>query len=161
MSIIAEQVAEQIEGFLARRKLHPELSRDKLAKQILQYMDLRRRCYAVEIAGPKRPVSIPEGWDEQAEQVWVDWFSNEVHLSDWVREVFRPVFGTEECVWDCVCNGWREELFAFLPWWAQRSYAIVGAYDATLYDMEAEAEADTDPRSAMVDPYLADHGKRV
>jgi hypothetical protein len=51
-------------------------------------------------------------------------------------------------------------LFAFLPWWAQRSYAVVGAYDATPYDLEAEAESDTDPRSAMVDPYLADHGKR-
>ena len=161
MSIIAEQIAEQIEGFLARRKLQPELQREKLAKQILQYMDLRRRCYAVEITGPKRQVSVPEGWDDHAEQIWLDWFSNEVHLSDWVREVFRPVFGTEECGWDYAYVGWREELFAFLPWWAQRSYAVVGAYDATPYDLEAEAEADTDPRSAMVDPYLADHGKRT
>lgn len=161
MSVIAEQIAEQIEGFLARRKLNLEISREKLAKQILQYMDLRRRYYAVEIAGPKRQVSRPDGWDDHAEQVWLDWFSNEVHLSDWMREVFRPVFGTEGCTWDYAYAGWREELFAFLPWWAQRSYAIVGAYDATPYDLEAEAEADMDPRSATVDPYLVDHGKRT
>ena len=160
MSIIAEQIAEQIEGFLARRKLQPELQREKLAKQILQYMNLRRRCNSLDIVGPKRRVSSPDGWDDHAEQVWLDWFSNEVHLSDWMREVFRPVFGTEECGWDYAYGGWREELFAFLPWWAQRSYAIVGAYDATPYDLEAEAEADTDPRSAMVDPYLMDHGQR-
>jgi len=161
MSLIVEQIAEQIEGFLARRKLHPEISRDKLAKQILQYMNLRRHCNPLDIVGPKRQVSMPDGWDDHAEQVWLDWFSNEVHLSDWVREVFRPVFGTEECGWDYAYAGWREELFTFLPWWAQRSYAIVGAYDATPYDLEAEAEADTDPRSAKVDPYLADHGKRA
>jgi len=163
MSTVAEQVAEHIEGFLKRRKLYIDMPREHLASQIQQYMDLRRRGHPTTIVGPKRVVSKPDGWDDHAEQVWQDWFSNEVRLSDWLREVFRPVFGTNPCSWDYLCDGWREELLLFLPWWAQRTYAIVGAYDATPYDLDAEAEMETntDPRSAKVDPYLADHGKRM
>ena len=162
MSVIAEQLAEQIEGFLRRRKLQLDLSRDELAKQILQYMNVRRHAHPAEILGPKRPVTKPEGWDNHAEQVWQDWFANEVGLSDWLREVFRPVFGlnTAGCLWDGVCDGWREELLLLLPSWAQRSYTIVGAYDAEPYESDEEEWSDTDPRSAKIDPYLVDHAQR-
>jgi len=161
MSIIAEQLAEQIEGFLRRRKIYLDLSRDQLATQILQYMTVRRKAHPMEILGPKRRVSKPDGWNDHAEQVWQDWFSNEVQLSDWLREVFRPVFGlnTAGCGWDGSCDGWREELLLFLPSWAQRSFGIVGAYDASQYESDDDSEVN-DPRSAKVDPYLADHGSR-
>lgn len=116
----------------------------------------------MEILGPKRPVSKPDSWDDRAEQVWQDWFSNEVQLGDWLREVFRPVFGlnTAACLWDGVCDGWREELLLLLPSWAQRTYTIVSAYDATPYESDEEDEFSGDPRSAKIDPYLVDHFQR-
>ena len=162
MSVIAEQITEQIEGFLKRRKLVLGLPKARVATQIQQYMDLRRKGSALSISQPKFEPTKPEDWDDHAEQVWQDWFSNEVHLSDWLREVFRPVFGlnTIACSWDYMCDGWREELLTFLPWWACRTFQIVSAYDATPYESDDEQESDMDPRSAKVDPYLADHVAR-
>jgi len=159
MSVIAEQIAEQIAGFLKRRKLMLGIPESRVAKHITEYMDLRRLGHPTTIKGPHLQIK-PEGWTEHEETIWQDWFSNEVHLSDWLREVFRPVFGmnTSACSWDYICDGWREELFLFLPSWAARSFAIVTAYDATLYD--SDEEDDTDPYNAKVDPYLADHGHR-
>jgi len=158
MSTVAEQIAEQIEGFLGRRKLRLGISRETLARHIMQYIDVRRRGHPFDIVGPKTAPLKPEDWDDHAEQVWLDWFSNEVHLSDWLREVFRPVFGRDTCQYDYVCDGWREELLAFLPWWAQRTFNVVGKYDATPY--ESEDEEGTDPRAAKLDPYLVDHGSK-
>ena len=162
MSVIAEQIAEQIEGFLKRRKLQLGIPRPRLASQILQYMDLRRKGTALTISNPKFTPSKPEDWDDHAEEIWQDWFSNEVHLSEWLREVFRPVFGlnTSACSWDYGCDGWREEWLAFLPWWACRTWQIASAYDATPYESDEEHDSDMDPRSAKIDPYLADHVAR-
>jgi len=159
MSLVAEQIAEQIEGFLVRRKVSLDLSQEQLARQIQQYMTLRcQGAHPFSIQGPAREVTKPEGWSIHAEQVWQDWISNTIHVSDWLREVFRPVFGGNTCRWDSMCEGWREELCGFVPQWAQRTFTIVNAYDATPYD--TDEEDDPDPRSAKVDPYLMDHAPR-
>ena len=161
MSVIAEQITEQIAGFLNRRKLELGIPQERVAKQIFEYMELRYRGHPTTIMGPKTESAKPEGWTDHHETVWQDWFSNEVHLNDWLREVFRPVFGmnTSACAWDYSCDGWRGELLLFLPSWAARSFPIVMAYDATPY--ESDEEDDTDPYNAKVDPYLADHGPRT
>ena len=161
MSVLAEQIAEQIIGFLQRRKLSPAFSQERMAKQIMDYMDLRRRGSALTISHPQFKIKNPDGWSEHDEEVWQDWFSNEIHLSEWLREVFRPVFGlnTSACSWDYTCDGWRDELIAFLPWWAQRSVTLVASYDATPYEEEGD-DTIFDPYNASVDPYLVDHGSR-
>ena len=151
---VSEQIAEQIEVFLRRRKLHLDISLERLEKQIRQYIDMRRRGGPLSISNPKNKPTQPEGWDDQAEQVWQEWFSNNIRVEDWLREVFRPVLGQNTCRYDGAMDGWREELLAFLPWWARRSYSIVDAYDATPYDSDEEEL--TDPWSSKVDPYLAD-----
>ena len=161
MSVIAEQITEQIAGFLNRRKLELGIPQERVAKQIFEYMELRYRGHPTTIMGPKTESAKPEGWTDHHETVWQDWFSNEVHLNDWLREVFRPVFGmnTSACAWDYSCDGWRGELLLFLPAWAARTMTLVSAYDATQY--ESDEEDDTDPYKAKVDPYLADHGPRT
>lgn len=161
MSVIADQIAEQIAGFLKRRKLELGLSQERVAKQILEYMELRYRGHPTTIMGPKTESPKPSAWTDHDEAVWQDWFSNEVHLNDWLREVFRPVFGmnTSACAWDYSCDGWRGELLLFLPAWAARTMTLVLAYDATQY--ESDDEDDTDPYNSKVDPYLADHGPRT
>ena len=160
MSALAEQIVEQIEGFLARRKLQLGIAPARVVNQILKYMALRRKGGPLTISNPKFVYPVPEVWTENDETVWQDWFSNEIHLGDWLREVFRPIFGmnTSACSWDYTCDGWRGELLNFLPFWTMRSESLVAAYDATPYD--SDEEEDTDPYNAKVDPYLMDHGSR-
>lgn len=156
MSDIVNQIVHQITIFLERRKLVLAFPPERIAKQICQYIDIRRKGSPLSIS--QLNCKPPENWTDHHETVWQDWFANEVSLKDWLHEVFNPVFGTEQCSWDYICDGWRSELLTFLPTWASRSFTIVAAYDATPYD--SDVEDDMDPYSATIDPYLMDHGSK-
>ena len=58
-------------------------------------------------------------------------------------------------LWESPIDGWREELIQFLPFWIQRSRAIVEAFDATPLNPADEKAGE---KAEKIDPYLLEHG---
>jgi len=78
-------------------------------------------------------------------------------VESWLVEVMDPVLGTIPGLWEC--EGWRSELVHFLPWWIQRSFAIVAKFDPTFVETAEEDETKEDSKRKEIDPYLLEHGK--
>lgn len=153
----AVALAERIDRYAQRQgvKLTPVPSR--LARQILEYVWMRQTTSWHEIAWKSRP-AMPVGWTARHEQIWTDWIWHVFELEDWRHTVMDPVFGTDVRSWESACEGWREELFEFLPHWIARSLERFEEIDVTpLPDPEPE---DADPRTAKIDPYLLEHARR-
>lgn len=149
-------IAERITVWVARKGVALELPPPRLARQILQYVWMRQTTPWHEIDGPRHQRSLPVGWTRQHERIWCDWIVHVFELEAWQREVMDPVFGTDTRSWEP--EGWRDEIFHFLPRWIVRSIARFEEIDPTpLPDPEPE---DADPRTAKIDPYLLEHGRR-
>ena len=148
-------LAERIERFVSRQGVGLSLPLPRLARQLLEYVWMRQRSSAYEIAFARRPV-LPAGWTAAHERHWVDWIWHVFDLDDWRNSVMGPVFGTDVRSWEV--DGWREEIFEFLPTWIARSLKRFEEIDVTPLP-EPEPE-DVDPRSAKIDPYLLEHARR-
>jgi hypothetical protein len=148
-------LAERIERFVRRQGVELSLTPARLARQILEYVWMRQGLSAYEIARTQNP-AMPAGWKTTHERLWVDWIWHVFTLDDWQNLVVSSVFGTDVRSWEP--EGWREEIFEFLPAWIARSMPRFEEIDVTPLP-EPEPE-DMDPRLAKIDPYLLEHGKR-
>ena len=125
-------VAAAIRNFVESRRLQLDLDIDGLASSIIGYIQLRHRFPAHQISNPqRRKRTCPEGWTAQKDRIWMEWLLHYFSLNEWQTEVMYEVFGTEQSVWESHCNGWREELYAFLPWWIRRDDYIFERIDPT------------------------------
>ena len=150
-------LAERIERFVRRQKVELTLPPARLARQILEYVWMRQGLSAYEVAFARKPV-LPAGWTAAHERQWIDWIWHVFDLEDWRQTVMAPVFGTDVRSWEVRVDGWREEVFGFLPTWIARSMKRFEEIDVTPLP-EPEPE-DVDPRSAKIDPYLLEHARR-
>lgn len=151
-------LTEQIARFVGRQRLTLELTPNRLVRQLLQYVWWRQRAGALDLSAPRHSRTMPTGWTATHERVWTDWIWHIFDQEDWRQYVIAPVFGTDVRSWEVKCDGWREEIFSFLPLWIARSMTRFEEIDPTPLP-EPEPE-DTDPRTAKIDPYLLEHRKR-
>jgi hypothetical protein len=147
-------VAEAIEQFVQRRGASLDMKVVKLTRAIIHYCILRQNSLAHEISDPQRKIVKPRGWTARHERLWQEWVQFTFDLDEWDREVIQPIFGSDERYWECCMGDWRNEIFSFLPFWIQRSIAIVEDYDPC----PPEESVDS---SKEVDPYiLENYGRR-
>jgi len=134
----------------------PELSDERLTRQLVAYVGMRHRHRWHEISAPQHARSKPVGWKSDDEHIWQDWLTDTITLDDW-RSLIGRVFGTDERFWEVPVAGWREEVYAFLPFWVQRSAQLVAGYDPRSKDVDDD-EGETDTRESRVDVYILEHG---
>jgi hypothetical protein len=116
-------IAHGVESYLGRRGIELGVSRTQVARAIVEYVWRRlggRR--AAELRGPRTGGRRPEGWEAQHEDIWCQWLGERLTPEGFEIEVMLPVFGTDRRTWESRCDGWRDELFAFLPAWTLRSW---------------------------------------
>ena len=139
-----------IDKYVQRRGAHLDTQPPRIVSQILKYIQLRERHMWWEIEGPHCNVTYPPDWTEEREELWNDWFARQFSLESWEDEVMGPMFGTQVQPWEV--DGWRQEIYAFLPNWIQRSISLLTAIDPTQTDVKEEEQEST------IDPYLLEHG---
>lgn len=115
-------VAHGIESYLGRRGLELGVTRQQIARTIVEYVWRRQSQHAAALLGPKNRGRRPEGWEERHEEIWCQWLEQRLTPESFEIEVMRPVFGDDVQTWEKRCHGWREEIFAFLPAWTLRSW---------------------------------------
>jgi hypothetical protein len=138
--------------YIGRHDVTMELEPRRMITQILRYIALRQKARPYEISNPMFNPSEPEGWNSDKEEIWQDWIDYTFTLESWAGEVMNPIFGMDVRLWEANIEGWREELFHFLPWWIRRSAAIVAKFDPTPLAETTEEE------KSNLDPYLLEHG---
>ena len=143
-------LVQLIDKYVQRRKATLGVHANRMVTQILKYIQLRERHMWWKIEGPHANITYPPGWSEEYEELWGDWFEREFSLDSWEDEVMDPMFGTIVQPWEV--DGWRQEIYAFLPTWIQRSIHLLTPIDPTQTD-ENEEEAES-----AIDPYLLEHG---
>ena len=146
-----EDVVERIESYILRRNGYLELAHGDLVGQVLQYIQLRQTMHPLDISNPQTIPSLPAGWSEYDEEIWRDWLHHTHSIEGWRSEVMYAVFGSHVHLWELKCEGWRDELFDFLPWWVSRSLKVVEEFDPNQCEEEEMEEG-------AIDPYLLDHG---
>ena len=145
------KVVRYIEAYLKRRSVSLELTPSRLKRHIMQFISLRQKSSFFDISTPRMTPTEPAEWTAHHERVWCDWINYHCDLDSWTREVMQPMFGTDVRFWEARCEGWREEIHTFLPWWILRCTAIVERFDPTSEDPVEDLQVD-------IDPYLLDHG---
>ena len=120
------------------------VNKQKLWVQIQCYLHLRQNTSRLNISYPRMSVFKPNGWTERHEELWNDWIHYTFSEDSWHNEVMYPVFGRDVREWELYMDGWREELFEFLPWWMRRSVNIVEEYDPTPEELEEEEDLTQD-----------------
>lgn len=115
-------VAQGIESYLGRRGVELGVARRQVARAIVEYIWRRQSRRAVDLRGPKTGGRRPEGWEERHEEIWCQWLEQRLTPESFEIEVMWPVFGDDRRTWEVRCDGWREELLAFLPAWTLRSW---------------------------------------
>jgi hypothetical protein len=156
------EICERIKPFLARRHFQLSLQPQKLHRSILEYIWMRYSLPPYNISFPKRKQEVPQGWNIEKERIWRQHIFHVCSWDDWEREVMRPVFGTDERLWEASIGiRWRMEIFDFLPWWIYRDMDLFNEVDPTpLPEPEEIAAAEAAARKKEIDPYILDHGGR-
>jgi hypothetical protein len=144
-------VCEQIVKFVEHRGMTMSLSPNDLHKSIVRYIFLRQYNHRYAISKPVRKTQRPPGWTRDYEDLWRDWLDS--HADAWITEVMDPVFGTNEKPWEV--DGWRTEIFTFLPWWIMRSIAVLQQRYPSLFEKEEIEESNN---KKEVDIYLVENG---
>jgi hypothetical protein len=139
-----------IDKYVRRRKAILDIPAPKMVTQILKYIQMRERLMWWEIDGPYSTVTYPAGWTPDHEELWADWFEREFSLDSWEDEVMDPMFGTRVQPWEI--DGWRQEIYTFLPTWIQRSISLLAPIDPNQNDVQEEET------ESVIDPYLLEHG---
>lgn len=167
---VAGQIVEFIEG--EGLSLDSDVCLDGIGSAIVGY--IAKRSAGAQALGikvrPRRRAHIPEGWAPEDEQVWREWIGHQFTLDDWQRKVMYPVFGTNRRIWEEQCDGWRDEIFAFLHLWIQRRWDIMETVDPrqlpSLEEVQEAERAEAARRKRLglrvkdVDPYLAEQEER-
>ena len=157
------EVCDRILGFLKRRHrgIQMSLTPQKLHRSILEYIWIRYSALPTQISYPKRKQEAPRGWDIEKERIWRQWIQHVCDVRDWEHEVIRPVFGTDERLWEAsIGTGWRTEILEFMPWWIYRDIDLFEEIDPTpLPDPEEIAAMEAAAKKA-IDPYILEHGGR-
>jgi hypothetical protein len=148
-------IVQRIQALVKRRGAVLALQPTMLVHQILSFLSLRQRCSIYDISDPPNECQIPTEWTAAEERLWNDWIYTMFPVESWLAEVMDPVLGTIPRLWEGGCEGWRTELVHFLPWWIQRSVAIVTKFDPTFMEPAEEQE---DSKRKEIDPYLLEHG---
>lgn len=148
-------IVSLIHTYVKQRGARLALEQRALVRQILSFLTLRQRCSIYEVSDPPNECQIPVGWAAEDEQIWQDWIYMKCSAESWLTEVMEPALGTIPRLWEGGCEGWRSELVHFLPWWIQRSIAIVTQFDPTYVEPAEEQE---DSKKQEIDPYLLEHG---
>jgi len=154
------EVCDLIKVFLKRRHgLQLSLSPQKLHRSILEYIWMRYSAPPTHISYPKRKQEAPIGWNIEKERIWRQWIFHECGLQAWENEVMRPVFGTDERLWEAsIGKGWRLEIHEFLPWWIYRDLDLFEEIDPTPLPDPAEIAALEAATKKEIDPYILEHG---
>lgn len=147
-------LAEILNRLIRSRGAMPELTDERLTRQLVAYVGMRHRHRCHEISAPQHTRIKPSGWTTDNETIWQDWLTDKITYNDWHRLLYS-VFGTDERYWEAMVPGWREEVFSFVPYWVQRSLDIVAAYDPRSKDEPVEEDA---KESSKVDVYILEHG---
>ncbi len=165
-------VADQIVEFIESHGQRPDGEMYQIASGIIGYIDRRSRGWrADEIHWPTRTnMYKPKGWEERQEEIWCEWVYHHFTLDNWQREVMHPIFGDGQRIWETACDGWRDEIYAFLPLWIERSHEMFDRIDptqlpSTIEIQEAEREeAAQRKRQGLrikdVDPYTVEYEER-
>ena len=134
------------------------LTNEALGHQILKYISLRRGLAAHQISGPQMNIHWPDEWDDEAENIWTQWIGYTFEVDRW-HDILGGVFGSDVRSWEPEGSaGWRDDLFAFLPFWIQRDTTVLDEIDPT--PLPELVDTTYDPRAAKIDPYLLEHGGR-
>lgn len=153
-AVDVEAIVSLIRDFVESRGCQMGLDGRRLAHQLLRYIQLRTSMAEYQISNPQYKPMAPPGWCSAKERDWILWIHHTFRLEDWQTEVVDPVFGMEERWWEPPCLGWREEIFAFLPWWIKR-FVVVNEEEGA--DMKENADKE-DERITKIDPYILEHG---
>ena len=162
MELDIQDVCDGIHMIAKRLNLNMELTPSALYTMILHYIDVRATVdHPFQIQGPRRRVSKPAGWAARNEEIWVQWLEHRVPLDLWNSLIMDPVFGDDIREWEIGIEGWRNEIYTFMPFWFVRSMPRFDEIDPTMLPDEDEEYDNTDERKKQdIDPYLADYYER-
>jgi hypothetical protein len=158
-------IVEYTTAWLREHKLEPELSEERWVRQILHYILARHRGAEPWAVSTTHVPDKPVGWTEQDEKYWDDWVNYTLSLREWEKRVLRPVFGSDQRLWEVNIDDWRTEIHTFLPLWIRRKMSIV---DAMYPQGEEEEEPETDARGSLlrmrdpkaIDPYILEQEEK-
>ena len=164
-------VATLIVEFIEAESLTVDANRDQIASAIIGYLQKRERAAAMNIVvSPRKRATIPEGWMPADEQIWREWIAHYFTLENWQRKVMYPVFGVNRSIWEEKYDGWRDEIYAFLHLWIQRSWDVMDMADPRQLPSAEEVQESERMEAARckrlglrvreVDPYLAEQEER-
>jgi len=137
------------------------VSDEVLARQILKYIAMRRHWTRDQIQGPHMPLIVPPiEWNRDTEQIWEEWIWHTFDWGAWQRRILGVIFQSGVRLWEADCDGWRNEIYDFLPAWIRRDMECFRRIDPRPLPDVDPAVDEKDPRSAKIDPYLLDHGGR-
>ena len=122
------EIVYYIEEFCKSRRVFIAIPTQKLVKSILEYISFRQTVRAELVSTPHTPMVYPVDWNSDHERIWNDWLTMECSPEQWDTEVMTHVFGTGSRTWETPCEGWRNELRLFLPWWITRNFEVISKY---------------------------------
>lgn len=162
MELDIQGVCDGIIMLSKRLDLNMELTPTALYTMLIHYLNLRATVlHPFEISGPQRRVSKPKGWADNHEAIWIQWLEHTIPLDLWDMLVIYPVFGENERIWEAGIEGWRSEIYTFMPFWFERSMSRFEEIDPTaLPDEEEEGWRGPSEKKQEIDPYLADYYER-
>lgn len=110
--------AAAIHDLLCGAGFHPELTAERMARQLYQYSRMRSRFRAIQIRGPLHTRTPMNGsddvWTPAMECAWSELVTDCIRREEW-DELLEFVFGTEER------ENWMDEVYLFLPVWTRRT----------------------------------------
>ena len=142
------EIVNRLETFCARRNVGMSQSKHKIITSILEYIELRQNVRSHSISKPRSPIEFPDGWTAEQELCWNDWLATECSNEYWSAEIMN-LFGTDVRSWENLCEGWRDEIRLFLPWWIARTASVLDSAEECL---QSEYEKRT------IDPFVLEHG---
>jgi hypothetical protein len=122
---VATDVAGVVSGiatYLERRGFELGVPQRQIFRTLMEWIWRRQRRRMSDLRGPRTRAGCPAGWMAQHEDIWCQWIENRLTTESFEAEVLEPVFGTDVRTWEAACDGWRGELFFFLPYWVGRSF---------------------------------------
>jgi hypothetical protein len=161
------EIVNRLETFCARRNVGLSQSKHRLISTILEYIELRQTLRAHSISTPRTPIEYPDGWTDEQELCWNDWLATECSNEHWTEEIMN-LFGTDIRIWENSCEGWRDEIRLFLPWWIARNASVLvgsgfgpgfGPGDSDyLGQGQGQGQGHCHEQKRTLDPFVLEHG---